>query len=66
MKEMLTWIFNLIDKSHSFALRSQFLNCISKIYQVRPDLINIDIYAELLCKMESKMDEFFTLFMEYM
>jgi len=33
---------------------------------VRPDLINIDIYAELLCKMESKMDEFFTLFMEYM
>jgi hypothetical protein len=66
VQEMLACVYELIDRSHSLPLRSRFLNCIGRIYQLMPALVNVAIYAEMLSSMEAKQGEFFAFFSEYM
>jgi hypothetical protein len=40
-------------------LRGSYLDCISKIFRIKPDIFNITIYAEMLSITDDKVGEFY-------
>lgn len=58
-QKILKCFYNIVESSDDPLLRGAYLDCISKIFRVRPDVFNIGIYAEMLSQTEEKVDEFY-------
>jgi hypothetical protein len=63
-QQILTCLFRIVERTENAQLRSTYLDCISKIFRVRPDVFNFAIYAEMLAATDEKVEEFYE-FMDY-
>lgn len=58
-QNILTCFYKVVERSEDPLLRGRYLDCISKIFRVKPDVFNIAIYAEMLSITPDKVEEFY-------
>lgn len=63
-QEILTHFYEVVERSERVELRGRYLDCISKMFRMNPDIFNINIYAEMLSATEEKVDELYE-FLDY-
>ena len=63
-QEILTHFYVVVDRSERLELRGKYLDCISKMFRMNPNIFNINIYAEMLSVTEEKVVEFYE-FLDY-
>lgn len=47
-QKILTCFYKVVERSESTQLRGKYVDCISKMFRVKPNIFNIGIYAEML------------------
>lgn len=63
-QEILTYFYEVVERSEKLELRGRYLDCISKMFRIKPNIFNINIYAEMLSVTDEKVDEFYE-FLDY-
>lgn len=60
-QKILSAFYGAVERSEDTTLRGLYLDCLSKIFKVKPDAFNINIYAEMLSATPHKLHEFYEL-----
>lgn len=48
-----------MEQTKNKLIRTTFIQCISEMFKLKPEIINYNIYAQFLSKTYEKVDEFY-------